>query len=87
MAYIKRKKIKGRIYLYLAESYREAGKVKTRTLEYLGPENGANANPGKPPAAPPLTKIEKASIGKLRDLFGDVIQFRGPDRKRIRKTR
>ena len=36
MAYVKRKRIKGREYYYLAESYRADGKVKTRTLAYLG---------------------------------------------------
>ena len=36
MAYVKRKRIKGREYYYLAESYRAGGKVKTRTLAYLG---------------------------------------------------
>jgi hypothetical protein len=36
VAYVKRKRIKGREYYYLAESYRAGGKVKTRTLAYLG---------------------------------------------------
>jgi len=36
VAYVKRKQIKGREYYYLAESYRTGGKVKTRTLAYLG---------------------------------------------------
>lgn len=36
MAYVKRKRIKGNDYYYLAESYRTGGKVKTRTLAYLG---------------------------------------------------
>lgn len=36
MAYVKRKRIKGNDYYYLAESYRAGGKVKTRTLAYLG---------------------------------------------------
>ena len=36
MAYVKRKRIKGREYYYLVESYRAGGKVKTRTLAYLG---------------------------------------------------
>lgn len=36
MAYVKRKTIKGQSYYYLAESYRVGGKVKTRTVKYLG---------------------------------------------------
>lgn len=36
MAYVRRKQIKGRAYFYLVESYRRDGKVKTRTLKYLG---------------------------------------------------
>ena len=36
MAYVRRKRLKGHDYYYLVESYRQAGKVKTRTLKYLG---------------------------------------------------
>lgn len=36
MAYVKRKRINGHDYYYLVESYRAGGKVKTRTLKYLG---------------------------------------------------
>lgn len=36
MAYVRKKCIKGRLYYYLVESYRCHGKVKTRTLKYLG---------------------------------------------------
>jgi hypothetical protein len=36
MAYVKKKSIKGCDYYYLVESYRRNGKVKTRTLKYLG---------------------------------------------------
>jgi hypothetical protein len=36
VAYVKRKRLKGRDYYYLVESYRSHGKVKTRTLKYLG---------------------------------------------------
>ena len=38
MAHIVVKKLHGRRYLYLYESYREGGKVKKRFLRYLGPE-------------------------------------------------
>jgi DNA (cytosine-5)-methyltransferase 1 len=46
MAYIREKIIKGNSYRYLVEGYREAGKVKQRTLKYLG------AAPGLPKDAP-----------------------------------
>ncbi len=36
MAYVRRKRIKGHDYYYLVESYRRNGKVKTRTIKYLG---------------------------------------------------
>ncbi len=34
-----KKKIKGNVYLYMYESYRENGKVKKRFVSYVGPEN------------------------------------------------
>ncbi|MEO9697234.1 MAG: hypothetical protein ABJO09_00090 [Hyphomicrobiales bacterium] len=36
MAYLTIKKVKGRYYGYIQESYREGGSVRTRTVEYLG---------------------------------------------------
>ncbi len=36
MAYVRKKRLKGRDYYYLVESYRRNGKVKTRTIKYLG---------------------------------------------------
>ena len=36
MPYLAVKKVKGRHYGYLQESYREGGKVRTRTVQYLG---------------------------------------------------
>ena len=36
MAYVKAKTIHGKRYLYLVESYRKNGKVKKRTVRYLG---------------------------------------------------
>jgi len=35
MAFIRKKKIRGKDYSYLVESYREDGKVKQRVLAYL----------------------------------------------------
>jgi DNA (cytosine-5)-methyltransferase 1 len=46
MPYIRTKIIKGHPYRYLVEGYRESGKVKQRTLKYLG------AAPGLPQDAP-----------------------------------
>jgi DNA (cytosine-5)-methyltransferase 1 len=46
MPYIRTKHIKGNSYRYLVEGYREFGKVKQRTLKYLG------AAPGLPRCAP-----------------------------------
>jgi hypothetical protein len=40
MSHIERKKIKGRVYLYRYQCYRdENGKVKKKLLAYLGPES------------------------------------------------
>lgn len=36
MAYVRRKRLKRHDYYYLVESYRRDGKVKTRTIKYLG---------------------------------------------------
>jgi hypothetical protein len=36
VAYVRRKRLKGHDYYYLVESFRREGKVKTRTLKYLG---------------------------------------------------
>jgi len=36
MAYVRRKRLKGHDYYYLVESFRQDGKVRTRTLKYLG---------------------------------------------------
>ena len=38
MPHVKRKRIRGNEYYYLVHNYRRDGKVKTRTLEYLGKE-------------------------------------------------
>ena len=36
MAYVRRKRLKGHDYYYLVESFRREGKVRTRTVKYLG---------------------------------------------------
>ena len=38
MAYLKRKRIRNGVYLYIVRSYRRQGKVKEKVLEYLGRE-------------------------------------------------
>lgn len=45
MAYIRTKKVKGKEYQYLVEGYRDKdGKVKQRTIKYLGAVNKSKAN-------------------------------------------
>lgn len=46
MAYLRTKWIKGYPYLYLQESYRENGKVKTRTVKYIGRGSSGGALSG-----------------------------------------
>lgn len=36
MAYLEKKTVKGMTYFYIMQSFRRAGKVKRRILEYLG---------------------------------------------------
>jgi hypothetical protein len=36
MAFIRRKRVKGRSYYYVVESYKEKNKVKQRVLYYIG---------------------------------------------------
>ena len=87
MAYIKNKKFKGRIYYYLAESYREGGKVKTRTLKYLGTDPPDKALSGLSSSQPEekmeLTRIEKEVQRELPGLFGGHISFKGPGETEI----
>ena len=39
MAFIRKKKVKGKTYYYIVESYKIKGKVKQRVLCYLGTAN------------------------------------------------
>ena len=50
MPHVKRKRIRGNEYYYLVHNYRQRGKVKTRTLEYLGKE---------PPSAETLARLRE----------------------------
>lgn len=36
MAFIRRKKVKGKTYYYIVESYKDKGRVKQRVLHYIG---------------------------------------------------
>jgi len=50
MPHVKRKRIRGNEYYYLVHNYRQGGKVKTRTLEYLGTQ---------PPTAQELAQLRE----------------------------
>jgi hypothetical protein len=50
MPHVKRKRIRGNEYYYLVRNYRRGGKVKTKTLQYLGKE---------PPSAEELTRLRE----------------------------
>ena len=62
MAYLRTKWIKGHPYLYRQESYRENGKVKTRTVEYLG--RGFNAGNSLGGGASPGATDSRAAVEK-----------------------
>ena len=67
------KTIKGRRYLYLQETYREGGKVKTRN-QYIGPVSGNSANVGSEGRASPSATTKTAPVGSKPSTFDD---FRG----------
>jgi hypothetical protein len=39
MAFIRRKKVKGKTYYYIVESYKEKGRVKQKVIYYIGTTN------------------------------------------------
>ncbi len=56
MAFVRTKKLKGKEYRYLVESYRDAnGKVRQRTIKYLGAVDKSKAD--KPMVTTPTKKI------------------------------
>ena len=56
MAYIRTKKVKGKLYQYLVEGYRDKdGKVKQRTIKYLGAVDKSKAD--KPMVTTPTKKV------------------------------
>lgn len=58
MSYLAVKKVKGGYYAYRQESYREGGKVRTRTVEYLGavdPALASKIKTGEVDTVPPKT--------------------------------
>ena len=36
MAFIRRKKVKGKVYYYVVKSYKDKGRVKQKVLYYIG---------------------------------------------------
>lgn len=65
MSYLVVKKVKGRYYAYRQESYREGGKVRTRTIEYLGaidPTLAGRIKSGKVTEVPRPTEPEIITI-------------------------
>jgi hypothetical protein len=58
MAFIRRKKVKGKVYLQLVENYREGGKVRQRVIQHLGTEAAAGVSAPIPP--PPDATIPPA---------------------------
>ena len=65
MAYVRRKRLKGHDYYYLVESYRQGGKVKTRTLKYLG------TTPEVPAKFQHLLEATRARRGQRQGLLWD----------------
>ncbi|MBI2040793.1 MAG: RnfABCDGE type electron transport complex subunit D [DPANN group archaeon] len=66
MAYIEKRKIKGRRYYYLKESKRKGGEVKTRTIEYLGKDIGTAR------AKEAIFEAEHRPFDVIRNFFSDV---------------
>ena len=78
MAYVRKKRLKGRDYYYLVESYRRDGKIKTRTIKYLG------RSPDVPPEYRHLLGLRRRRQSLLWDphALGAAIAaqvMRGPD--------
>jgi hypothetical protein len=65
VAYVRRKRLKGHDYYYLVESYRQGGKVKTRTLKYLG------TTPEVPAKFQYLLEATRARRGQRQGLLWD----------------
>jgi len=77
MAFIRHVKRGNNTYAYLVESYRKNGKVKQRTLEYLGKVTGEDDDsiiiPPKHKRA--IKTIKKRGIELLAPLFSDRLQM------------
>lgn len=70
MAYVRRKGLKGHDYFYLVESYRLQGKVRTRTLKYLGTT---------PQVPPPLQYLLASRRNPRQRSLWDLIEQRPPE--------
>ena len=83
MAHLKKKRIKGNEYWYLVKSYRRNGKVKTRTLKYLGreiPEEYRGMLPGARKPGPGKTAAKRKGGSKKywqMSLFGTASRGSG----------
>jgi len=79
VAYVRKKRIKGRDYYYLVESYRRDGKVRSRTIKYLG------KSPDVPPEYRHLLDLQRRQTQPLLwepRALGEAIAdqiMRGPD--------
>jgi len=75
VAYVRRKRLKGRDYYYLVESYRQDGKVKTRHLKYLG------TTPHVPPQYQHLLESHR---GRVQRLLWDPVRLGAVIARRVR---
>lgn len=69
MAYVRRKRLKGHDYYYLVESYRQNGRVRTRTLQYLG------TTPEVPARFQYLLEASRARRGQRQGLLWDPLSL------------
>ncbi|MCB0094189.1 MAG: hypothetical protein KDE50_00850 [Caldilineaceae bacterium] len=73
MAYLRTKWINGHPYLYLQESYRENGQVKTRTVQYIG--RGYGVGGGASGGARPGTTDSRAAVDARLDQLHYLADF------------
>ena len=82
MAFVRKKKIKGKIYYYLVQSKRVGGKVK-KTEKYIGRNKPTKEQIEKFEASFPTSKAQKKSVPKnLKAKIDRDIQKKWPAKKR-----
>jgi len=89
MSYLAVKKVKGRHYAYRQESYREGGKVRTRTVEYLGAIDAAlasNIKSGKVADIPKPCDAETITIAVTPDESGETPKSKPVEPKQLPKA-